>query len=499
MGAAVKIFDDFSKGEFGTLPDTQIPDGYFHAKNMRLLRDGSLCPRPGLKSLALTGMPAGTLWGLIWQGTPFKELTIVVDDDVCTAGTSPGSAVTVVDQLDSVPTAVVHGKEMTTGNTYLTNPGDKTYLLNTGVVTTTLTPITGSPGGGDIELYGERMLVSLVFGSGIPTRVRYSEAADFTNWPTENFFDVGARSSIGALITQRGHLVVMLQNDEFWVVTGVPGVNASLRRVDGANTHPWGMNADSVTILGNDEIIFLSNGTDYPSSFNGQRRFENRHLGLLEQTNGSSAAVAKAVKGFHKDDGLILYHNQFAERRNGVWSFHTVENITLAVQMGVTDSQANIYFATAGATPVIYAYHTALERPAFTSDSEASPGDNSSTPLDAFIELPEQWHEKGQQVRVKSVTVDFQKWSTGASATNHFDVEVSALNRYDREASTTNTVGTFDEAGSAATTTGVKQRRTFNIGDAGEGGGYQIAFRNIRGIAIRSVQVVFDSNPTKII
>jgi hypothetical protein len=128
---------------------------------------------------------------------------------------------------------------------YMSIYGDETYAINTGAGT--MSKLTGSSGdaaaGRAICLYGDQLLVGGVsdarFGT-VPNRIAFSgdytndDIPDRTEWESLSYFDIGAdNSQIVALLPIRDYLVAMTEDQQIWVITGVPRVNATARRVYG--------------------------------------------------------------------------------------------------------------------------------------------------------------------------------------------------------------------------------------------------------------------------
>ncbi len=151
-------------------------------------------------------------------------------------------------------------------------------------------------------------------------------------------------------------------------------------------------------------------------------------------------------------------------------------------------------FAFNDAETTCYMTNLRIDRPAFVSDPDARPGDDSDTPLAATFSLPETWTADGTAMRVRQVIVDIKKYATGVATANQVDVQVETLGRrgLDGEGSV---IRSWTEAGALATTAGKSDRIVMDFGAVTPGGGYQITLGNLKGVAVRAVHVAADDYP----
>lgn len=509
----VLAYNDFSGGEFGALGPNHTPANSFTSKNMVLYRSGRLGPRGGLKRWAATGVTTGAVVGFWWRGTPGKALVWVIGTAIqSTDDITPGAATTWTGALASTPTVSAPAMFADTGSdfTHMVVPGDKGYLLT--FSTTTVSAVAAIPGGAVIAAFGDRLWVGNK--SGNVNRIYYSNAADYTTWPSTNFFDVSnsARGAIEGLYPQRDHLSIFMQNGEWWILSSATVASASLRRLSGNGVQPWVANPRAAVLLGNDDIAYVPPNIDVPYHFSGSTISPlaymkvsdaisfNNFLNINGGTPYADITKINMLRGAIADDWFGYFPNvagsvKACTYHNGIHTLHTFENVALS-QFGASDTQGHFYISDGGAVGVaqnIYVYDMNLDRPAFTSDARAQPGDNSTTPFDAYVYFPEHWQPAGRTCQVRQVVVDFVKYNTGSPSTNHFDVSVDVIGKYNVDDVTTTAVQSFDEAGASATTAGVRARQVFNFGtDAGIGSGFQIKLKAIRGVAIQSVKVVYD-------
>jgi hypothetical protein len=490
QGRAV-TFAGWDGGEWGTL-DTEEAGRreaqMFTANNMVRTRAGLLSPRPGVKELAVTGLPAGTVRGFGYAGTLGSDLWIIVGTGVYLLDGLAGGAATLLGQIAVTPNRPVQGVESGVGITHITVSGDKCYRINH--ITKTLTALAGSPGGDSIELWGERLAV----GGRDTARVFYSEPANFAAWPALNFFDVGARAAVRALFAQRGHLTIALADGSWWVRTGTPGHSGELRRVSGGGVHPWHFTAQAAVMLGGDQIAYVPVSSDYPALFNGAVPREERHLGLIGALGSGyidGFVDIKAVRGFRPDEWVYVLPNQnrLAQFRHGVWTHHTLP-AAISSPYVASNAQGLIYLCDGGggSTPRVFTYQLNVERPGSVLDTFARPGDNSNTPLDASFRLPQWWHPDGHEVRVRGVIVDFETHTSGSATANRFDVTAVAMRSY----GTPGEVGANTQTWTRTPAALNRERVHLGFGDQGRGGGFELRFTNVRGVSIRSVVAVID-------
>lgn len=500
MTTRAVTFDDFRGGEWGDLGARNARPDQFAALNMLLYRTGLLGPRPGVRPLALTGVTANPLKGFGWHGTPGADLWWCIGTAIQTADSSSygSAAATASGALASTPTEPLASVEVAGGYTYLTSRDDKTYrLLHTG--SPAVSAIASSPGGRCIGIYGQRMVVG---GTGAATeqRLRYSDADDYTTWDAANYFDVGDAVSLVYAAPQRLHLALGKADGTWWVVTGTLGSTNVLRRIAGGSRHPWHGWGTFAALQGDDRICFVPVGADHPAYFAGATIEELDHLKFTDGTAMANAAThLRAVKMKRPDEALILSGlsgQRMMQHRNGIWTFHELSSVTGgAAAWACGDGQGRVFIAnpgSAGVAPTFHVYDTDLDRPGFTADTNARPGDGSDTPLSAQVSFPEWWDRDGREVTVRGVEVHFRKWQTGSGTDNAFTVTVDALRRYGGAATLSSGSQTWSEAGASASTSGTDTRATFQFGEQGPAHGFQVRLTAVKGVAIRSVTAIVD-------
>lgn len=482
------VYDKFGVGEFGTISPSKAPDGSWTGRNVVVYNNGRIGPRPGVV-LVDQGIPSpiGKLLGFGF--TPVAQtddtpIFFIIGTKVWLfdpSGTS--SLVEASAELDNPPTdtpaQTVLSKESVRfidDEVYFPVDNDQTYRLNGR--TQVLTAITDSPQGTDIETYRDRMLV---VNGGL--RVFFSDAADFDEWPAPNFFDVGPSWRVINMTEFRDSLVIFTQSGA-WVMTGTAD-DGTLRRLSDTLSPQ-----DKAVIKTNDDIIYVPASRSAPVSYNGSYGDEEsmKHLDNWK----SASRTCYGVQSYGNRDVLFLDDNaRLLWRKNDAWSYH---DIAPGVGPWITRYfDDNVLLATPGSgsdDPDFYMLAMNLDRPAFTSDTWAQPGDNSTTPLTASFTLPDYFDPAGRQCRVRQVTVDFVKYDTGSATNNNIDVVVTSLARFNLQSSGTETVtGSFNEDGDVATAGGVRARMVVDTGRLNYHGGVRIKLDNLKGVAIDAIHV----------
>lgn len=497
MGDLAVAYDDFSGGEFGTLGSRRAGrrrQGMFTARNMRVYKDGSIGPRPGIKNMDLSSVPSGRVWGLGFSPTTNGHVWFIVGTTAykVQVGFQNTVAAFGAGSLASTPTVFIRGKEsvrLINNAAFITSKGDKCYYLN--FTTNTVQALTGSPGGRDIELYGDRMVVGGTTSE--PYRLWFSDAADFATWDVANYIDIGYDWALYHLLSQRNALTIMAQSLH--------------HRVTGALSSPVARLASGAlpaiqfaSVLDGDTIIYCPQVRSAPVTFDGVA--DEDTLAHLEWQ--STLGTKMGTYSYENRDVLFVSGSGDARallRSNGVWTVHDL-GITVHAEGACTRFGSDKLLllnndGASGTATDFYSFDMSLQRPGFTGDTYASPGDGSFTPLTTYLHLPEFWHPEGMEMLVRGVVVDFVKWRTGSSTDNNFDVAVRALDRYQAVSYNASATQTWSEAGTSATTTGTEQRQVFGFGDQGSGGGFEIHLDNIKGVSIRSIVPIIDVLPSR--
>jgi hypothetical protein len=252
-----------------------------------------------------------------------------------------------------------------------------------------------------------------------------------------------------------------------------------------------------------EKLWYFYNVDDSPASFNGAVRQKYDYLaGWSGSTTGNlvndvrtPAVQMTLLEWAGQDDWVAFtrYSDSALMYTSGIFTKHTF-GVTLDPFVAGFGQQ--LFLAYGGASPKYYWWQPAFnDRPGFTGDTYAQPGDASTTPLSATFTTPEWWDDDGHMVRVQQVIVDYTTWQTGSSTNNFFDVTVTSLNKWAGEASSNSTTVTaLDAAGSGFSTSGTIGRAIVSVGDQGFGGGFQIKIGNLKGTAIKSITAVLSND-----
>lgn len=485
------VYDDFSGGDYGEIGGAKAPKGSFHAMNMFVTADGFLCPRPGWKNQTPSNMPTGKVLALAPTEVGTRSPMFVIGNTVYTHDPAGTNLATSIGTFDVTPTLAMHPKRGTT-EFYVAIPGDKSYMIDP--VAPAVSDLVGSPAGIEIEVYGERLIVAL--GTN---RIQFSAAADFNTWPAENFIDVGDGWAVTAMREQNNHLTLFKSRGKH-IMTGVPGVNPTLRRAERSLgvIHAGQMLTDQ-----QDMIWYIPSFRENPASFDGA---SSRQIDYLRELNTvrDGDQTPPLVRGVAESMGdrspstvvitqggganiMLLFHN-------GIWTRHrTSVNISGMVRGGNT---GDFYLTDGGATGVagkIYVNAFLFNRMGFTTDGLFQPGDDSTTPLDAYVTFPQFWAPDGTEIKVEEVIVDFEKFNTGSATNNHFDIQIDMIGRIPVGKGDASPVTySWDEAGSGAGASigNSKRDRKVQGVKSAYASGYELSLKNVKGVKIKPITVV---------
>lgn len=257
MGSETEVplarVEDFSGGHWGVLGATKAKKGQWGGTNMAVTRRGGLAPVSAARRYT-TNAETGRVWGMRYAWGLDGLLYFVQDD--AEAGVvrrfnpaDPDASITITDVGSCGLPTVVPDWTIAAEFLYLTVFGQATYEINpSGPSVNEVTGGAGdAPAGRAICIYGDQMLVGGIsdarFGV-FPSRIVYSNFADFTDWQDTAFLDVGGDGrQIRALVPMRDALLIVLEDGQLWVLQGVPGVNERLRRYHGFDRSAGAINA----------------------------------------------------------------------------------------------------------------------------------------------------------------------------------------------------------------------------------------------------------------
>lgn len=244
-------WDDFSGGHWGNLGPVRAQPNQYGGVNVLTDGQGNLAPMNSPETLLVSTLPTTNLLGLYWNwGGDGRVLAVTMATSTATAqvyGFLPSTTSVTTTVMGSISsTAAINRPDFCTvsDTVYVTVYGGKTWQL-TGVGTSSkLTGTYGdAPAGNCIALYGERLVVGGVSDSRFSTvanRIVFSgddtnnNPTDRTAWETLNYFDIGPTDrKITGLYPTRDSLVVLMEDQTVWLITGVLGSSAVARRVSG--------------------------------------------------------------------------------------------------------------------------------------------------------------------------------------------------------------------------------------------------------------------------
>lgn len=494
-------YQAFSAGEYGKIGGAKAPPGSFHATNMIVNTEGLLVPRAGLADITPASMPTGKIWGLTSTDTPTKDGLMIIGNTVYLFDLfTPSTAPTSIGTLGVTPTAPISIKR-DASNRIFAIPGDHAYVVDP--IAATLTKLTTSPGGYDVETYDSQ----LVIASGDTSNELFaSKPGDFTDWSEGRFIDVGDNWQITALFEQQNTLGVLKRRGHH-TVSGVVG-DPNTQFVRKLATVMGPLYPQHAALDDSDVIWFWPFTRDDIGIFDGTAVKFTGHIGAPNNQNkdpfppvvpmirglaaikGDLTATSLAAVQAGTDQFMALQHN-------GIWTYHTF-GATVSGMVVHDPELERIVITDGGGTGVagkIFTTWPGLNRPVLSGDTLVRFGDDSDTPLSASVTFPQYWVAPYRRypvpsIRIRQIVVDFKKYSTGASANNHFDVIATQLGRPGVDPVPHTFANPFDEA-PAGGTDGTWSRKALNWG-VELSGGFEISLTNIVGVAIRAVTVHFE-------
>lgn len=508
-------FSDWSGGDWGRKGPDKANKNEFSGTNMIVTRRGELCVRPGVRLTNPSGLSNGAVWAMgtlpldpsgAWfgQGTAIRYFT---------PNATPGAVSSASSSITGTPISVQVDENGTT--TYLCTTTENGYSFSG----TAITQLTSMPDAQAIALYGERLVC---VPTAAPNTLRYSDAAAFNTWPAANTITVGDTDPITALFAQSGHLVIMKRDSSFYVLTGVPGVNDTLRpayRFTGPTTQRSAGRTRS-----DDRIWFAPQESQHFAAFDGTsvQLFDNFSpplhssvaprtiVPLVDDDQGGVAVVVPANAGEGSANEVWL-------RYRGAWTKHHFgvefgEHVARCYNGYAQDGDAtiaSIRYGTklvfcdgggASATPNFWTWQPFLDRPGleatpFTISAERA-GDASASQVEGSFELPYVTDEQGRELRVRTVAVHFRSWNTGGSDDNNITLTVRSLREYEGSY-TDSEPQSWTRAGALSSTAGSLARVDMGFGNQGTGSAFQLRFSDLRGVAIRRVVVDYDILPRR--
>lgn len=499
-------FSGWEGGEYGLLDPGvagRMEKQMFTGTNVLRYKSGLLGPRAGVKEVATSGAPTGTIYafdsylggvwawvnGATYQVNPFA------------GGTPAWSAAYTETNDPGVPTHPIASRSGSYGTGNIINiEGTSTTpsIYNFNHSGTTITRITTGPGGGQaVGGYMTRIVANdsneLWFSDPAPA---------FTTWANTSYVAIGPAVNHTFYNAFRDGLLIANTGGEFWLVTGVLGATTFVRRLSGGGA-PF-TPTRGIAVPG-EMVWYFANRTDAPASFNGAIREEYEYLagwsgGTSFTDSGTDPAFQMSLMEWAGQNdwfALTRFSDKALMYTDGSFSKHEF-GVSLDPFVAGFGDQVVLAFGHASAPKYYFWQPAYYDRPGFTGDTYAQPGDASTTPLSASFSTPIWWDEEGHEVKVAQVIVDYTTWNTGSATNNFFDITVTATNRWGgASTSSSSTKTALDAAGSGFSTSGTNGRAVVTFGDQGHGNGFYVTIGNLKGTAIRNITAVLAGDPRR--
>lgn len=366
MAEVLAEWSDFSGGHWGALGPSKAKPGQWGGVNMMLSRQGGLVPTCASRWLQLNATVNGKVWGMHWAWGADGRVYYVQQ-----AGTQTNLSRVYRFSPDpsslpnTIATTTSHAFVPTTdpdwlnvGTTvYVTYYGQKSYAINTATNAASL--LTGTygdaPAGRCMTLYGERLMIGGISDArfGVhANRICFSgddtgnDPTVRTAWETLNFFDLGADNSfITGLYTIRDFLVAITEDQQIWVLTGVPGATLAARRVYGFNKASGGLAAFKAAHGSVDpsqtKLWFFDHAQRAPSRFNGANVSRPAILGIPHADREGDDLIEGAMTMHGGPDEFVMDrvavprtagarvggHRMLLVRLSGIWTLIQNDNI----------------------------------------------------------------------------------------------------------------------------------------------------------------------------
>lgn len=505
FGFRVIVYDRFSGGDYSIRGGKNPPANSFKATNMIVNAKGFLQPRPGLHEQTPASMPVGKLLSLAPTQFVGKDGLFIVGNQVYTFDLfTPATPPTLLGTFTTgAPAEALFLTEDAEDIWYTALPSDKTYKLN--IPAGTVTAVPNSPGGFSVAIFNGQLVVQGGRqGSGTPNRLYFSAVGDPTTW---SFVDIGDNFGLGG-VQPRGLALTVIKSEGFYLVSGIldssdfTAFTVRKQAVGQGILHPWQMTTDQKGLhwfqpkFRQNPAHFTGSVVNQVAAFNELAATRDDNAGAPPIKNGVTSTIGQLT------DQTVMYaqgggFNEFQLLHNGIWTKHAT---SVPISGMVRGGNTGFFLLTdGGATAVaarIFSVDFLDDRPGFTSDTINSPGDASLTPVNASFNLPEEWEESGWESTVKMIKVEFTKFNTGTSASNHFDITPVVLGRFPAgQGNISLPTQSWDEASSVPTpgNDGDIDRAVFSFTHE-PGPGLQLFFSNVRGIEIRAIRVELEEN-----
>lgn len=529
MGLKTVVFDDFSGGDEGReRPIKDVPTT-FRAVNVWQYPAG-IGPRPPFQALGITGLPTGKVatFNVLRNEAGNRNLVWAMDSKaVYWSLVGFAAAASLAGSLTNKPI-----KGVNAGN-YIDWVSPDGYGGHIAISGTDFGDKTAMPVGRDLVFHGEHQAVAGV--GAYAGKLKWSETHDTTLWPSANEFFVGFGQTLQALFAQRNALLICTLAGDLWMVTGVLGVNESLRKIDTGIPHPSPGTANGAVAnqsklwycAGREMVTFtgaslgLVPRPDLPQvdDFLWKPWYVNPghvvplpdedEIMVVGTLDGDADATQKTIwaQAYRPDHGLwTRHHIPVTPFTNDADSSLSAE----AVRVHQEYTHDGVYISTSNSAgaPKAYTFNPRQEYPHIPVGTVGGVTSNtlndadSGAPTVASFATGEVWHPEAKTLAVTSVLVDYSydPTHTPLATYSHFDLSVEALQNPGSAAVRRSAVQSFTPAGSGSTPDGsplVRGQARFQVGDQGAGQGFRVRLDDWRGILVHRISVQVDESPAR--
>lgn len=513
-------FSSFDGGEYGALAARRAAPNQFTGYNAMVYRDGSIGPRAGIKDLSMvwatTGMPeivgfhgnsqsGGRDRFYFVSGTTLYRVDVrdstgglLTGQTPASVGTFSGSGAGQFIQADR-------------RYSYVTMVNASTYQVDNGVASPTMTALTGAPGGRCTAIYGEQMVVAAPTGN--TNRIRWSAPANYNSWPSTNFLDVGSSNeTITAMRVMRNQLVLLTDQGSIFIVSGVLGVNHTVReflpgeRVGG----PGHAGAVDMDRAGNLWYTRETSGElAVPVMFTGSERVEFPMVGNLLVARDSAVTARGETRNYvatlHEQATVVIAGSppgggDYLVFRDGAWTAHASADLTDDGCAIVAGSSGEVYLLgrNGAAAPRLYVWKVEQNLPPTTVNSLSGLEDGTSTTVSVTFETQEVVSADGEELWVEWVDVAFTSVDTGLTLENRFGVylKVQDVGHDPASSEVTAAPGEVVVGGWNDDPQTGRYRKSFGVA-ASAGRAFSLVFRDLRGVQIDDVLVFGTRQPAR--
>lgn len=535
MAQDIVVFKDFSGGDPGRTRPDQNGDT-FRGLNVWKYGNG-IGPRPPFQAMGITGLPVGKLATFNVLKVSILSTNLVFAYD---ASPSPvwwcrrvaGNGAFFAGNLTNKPVKGINSGP----DIHWVSPAGPGGTVD--IDGTLFAQTAAMPSGVDIVVYGEVEAIGRHLVDIHEAKLLWSTIQDPYAWPAANTFDVGLGKTIQAMYVQRNTLVLLMRDGTIWTVTGVLGVNETLRVTEQTIPHAAGGEATGAVVNG--ASLFYCSGMHVVQFTGAKAELIPRPdlpapTGFLTKPWAANPGHVLPLPG---DDDFLLVGTLDKDAsptsktiwaqayRDGAWTRHHIpvteyvnsaESAKTAVAVRTCPEYVGdlLYVVTSSSTasPKVYQLDARQQfphKPIGTPGSSTFDDPVSWTLNDADSAAPtvadvafEQWHPEGAQVTVRSVLVDYSYDPAHVpfSTYSKFDISAEALQNQGSATTRRSAIQTFTPLASGSTPDGeplVRGQARFQMGEQGSGVGFRIRLDDWRGILVHRISVIVDEAPVRV-